>query len=70
MPKKPSKTEYYHDYLNLNQILNSQDLNSDKIKKHAHDEMLFIIIHQVYELWFKQIINGKRHRDESIKFEI
>ena len=56
MPKKPSKTEYYHDYLNLNQILNSQDLNSDKIKKHAHDEMLFIIIHQVYELWFKQII--------------
>jgi tryptophan 2,3-dioxygenase len=23
----------------------------------AHDEMLFIIIHQAYELWFKQIIH-------------
>ena len=35
MTKKPSKTEYYHDYLNLNQILNSQVLNSDKIGKQA-----------------------------------
>jgi len=47
---------YYSDYLQLNSILNAQDLESDKQGKHAHDEMLFIIIHQSYELWFKQIL--------------
>jgi tryptophan 2,3-dioxygenase len=47
---------YYSDYLHLNRILNAQDLESDKQGKHAHDEMLFIIIHQSYELWFKQIL--------------
>ena len=30
---------------------------SKEIGKEVHDEMLFIIIHQVYELWFKQIIH-------------
>ena len=54
--KKSNKPEYYQDYLELEKILNSQNLNSDKNNQHAHDEMLFIIIHQVYELWFKQII--------------
>src|SRR5580700_8804770 len=48
---------YYSDYLQLNNILSAQQLESDKPgKKHAHDEMLFIIIHQTYELWFKQIL--------------
>ncbi|SVC78193.1 uncharacterized protein METZ01_LOCUS331047, partial [marine metagenome] len=28
---------------------------SKEYGKPAHDEMLFIIIHQIYELWFKQI---------------
>ena len=46
----------YSDYLNLDKILNSQDLKSAENGHPAHDEMLFIIIHQVYELWFKQII--------------
>ena len=48
---------YYSDYLQLNKILAAQELESDKEGKHAHDEMLFIIIHQSYELWFKQIIH-------------
>ena len=26
-----------------------------------HDEMLFIVIHQVYELWFKQLLHELRH---------
>ena len=57
MSKKDSKKpEYYQDYLELDRILNSQHPNSIKQGKQAHDEMLFIIIHQVYELWFKQII--------------
>lgn len=47
---------YYSEYLQLDKILNAQTLESDKANAHAHDEMLFIIIHQSYELWFKQIL--------------
>ncbi|MFI5172493.1 MAG: tryptophan 2,3-dioxygenase family protein [Chitinophagales bacterium] len=52
MARKPVE---YTEYLQLDRILNSQSLESDKENLHAHDEMLFIIIHQAYELWFKQI---------------
>ncbi|HKC37654.1 MAG TPA: tryptophan 2,3-dioxygenase family protein [Chitinophagaceae bacterium] len=45
----------YHDYLQLDKILNSQFPESEKQNLLAHDEMLFIIIHQTYELWFKQL---------------
>lgn len=45
----------YHDYLQLDRILSSQVPESDKQGMSAHDEMLFIIIHQAYELWFKQL---------------
>ncbi len=48
---------YYPDYLQLDKILGAQALESDKHGKHAHDEMLFIVIHQAYELWFKQILH-------------
>ena len=47
---------YYGDYLQLDKVLNAQDLESEKNGKIAHDEMLFIITHQAYELWFKQIL--------------
>lgn len=47
---------HYSDYLQLDKLLNAQDCESDKHKVEAHDEMLFIIIHQAYELWFKQIL--------------
>jgi tryptophan 2,3-dioxygenase len=50
------KDVYYGDYLQLDKILNAQDTESAKEGIDAHDEMLFIIIHQAYELWFKQII--------------
>ena len=46
---------HYHDYLQLDKILNSQFPESDKQNLSAHDEMLFSIIHQTYELWFKQL---------------
>jgi tryptophan 2,3-dioxygenase len=46
---------HYHDYLQLDKILNAQFPESDKQKQPAHDEMLFIVIHQAYELWFKQL---------------
>jgi tryptophan 2,3-dioxygenase len=46
---------HYHDYLDLDKILNAQHPESSKHHISAHDEMLFIIIHQTYELWFKQL---------------
>ena len=46
---------HYHDYLQLDKILNSQFPESEKKNLAAHDEMLFIVIHQAYELWFKQL---------------
>jgi len=48
---------YYPDYLQLDKILGAQAPESDKHGVKAHDEMLFIIIHQAYELWFKQVLH-------------
>lgn len=48
---------YYPDYLQLDKILGAQAPESDKHGVEAHDEMLFIVIHQAYELWFKQILH-------------
>ncbi|MCB0769614.1 MAG: hypothetical protein KDC00_04320 [Flavobacteriales bacterium] len=48
---------YYPDYLQLEKILGAQAPESDKHGVEAHDEMLFIIIHQAYELWFKQVLH-------------
>ena len=53
---------HYHDYLQLDKILNAQSPESDKHNLPAHDEMLFIVIHQAYELWFKQL----HHETDSI----
>ena len=47
----------YGDYLNLDQLLDLQKLKSTESGQSVHDEMLFIIIHQAYELWFKQILH-------------
>ncbi|MDQ0255093.1 tryptophan 2,3-dioxygenase [Evansella vedderi] len=52
----------YGDYLQLDHILNSQKRMSDH-----HDEMLFIIIHQVSELWMKLIIHEIRAAIDSIE---
>ena len=51
-------TQYYGDYLGIDRLLELQkplSLRDGKVM--AHDEMLFIIIHQAYELWFKQILH-------------
>lgn len=47
---------YYADYIELDTILNSQHPKSFAALEDGNDEMLFIIIHQAYELWFKQIL--------------
>ena len=54
---------YYGDYLQLTKILDAQAPESAKRGLAAHDEMLFIVIHQTYELWFKQIL----HEIASVK---
>ena len=51
-----SKPVHYSDYLQLEKILHAQQLESDQLGDHAHDEMLFIVIHQAYELWFRQLL--------------
>jgi len=50
------KDLYYSEYIELDKILNSQHPKSFESMEKGNDEMLFIIIHQVYELWFKQIL--------------
>lgn len=47
----------YNEYLKIDDILQLQVPLSEKVGKNlVHDEYLFIIIHQTYELWFKLII--------------
>jgi len=52
---------YYSDYLKLDQFLSCQTVLSKKYatveNPEAHDETLFIVVHQAYELWFKQILH-------------
>ncbi|MFL6531322.1 MAG: tryptophan 2,3-dioxygenase family protein [Chthoniobacterales bacterium] len=53
--------QYYGDYLAIGQLLELQKpLSLEAGKLIAHDEMLFIIVHQAYELWFKQILHELR----------
>jgi tryptophan 2,3-dioxygenase len=47
---------HYSDYLQLDKILDAQSPESVLRGQPAHDEMLFIVIHQAYELWFKQLL--------------
>ncbi|MEO0900303.1 MAG: tryptophan 2,3-dioxygenase family protein [Bacteroidota bacterium] len=49
---------HYHTYLGLDKILTAQAPRSELFQDvEAHEEMLFIIVHQSYEIWFKQILH-------------
>lgn len=53
----PHKPVYYGEYLELDKIINAQHpVSFSEGHEPAHDEMLFIVIHQAYELWFKQVL--------------
>jgi len=54
-PKMPSgdKDLTYSSYLKVKELLS---LQKPLTNPPAHDELLFIVIHQVYELWFKLIL--------------
>lgn len=44
----------YGEYLCVDELLSLQKLRSEP---NEHDELLFIVVHQVYELWFKTILH-------------
>ncbi len=73
MGEQDKKAITYISYLKVDELLALQQPESDG----EHDEMLFIIIHQTYELWFKQMLHeiaelqktleaGKSHRSLAI----
>ncbi|HYP29471.1 MAG TPA: tryptophan 2,3-dioxygenase family protein [Blastocatellia bacterium] len=53
-PRDDEQALTYGDYLRIQDLIALQQLKSEPAQ---HDETLFIIIHQVYELWFKQILH-------------
>ena len=54
----------YSTYLKLDDLLALQQPLSDGPE---HDETLFIVIHQVYELWFKQILHELTHLQHALE---
>ncbi len=60
LPNNDTSNITYPDYLQLDKILDAQYMISQDDPKRsgepAHDEMLFIVIHQAYELWFKLVL--------------
>lgn len=54
----PSKPLTYSSYLKIEELLTLQQPRSEGPE---HDEMLFIVIHQVYELWFKEVLHELDH---------
>jgi tryptophan 2,3-dioxygenase len=56
------KSLTYTSYLALEEILGAQRPRSEE-----HDEILFIVVHQVYELWFKQLIHELRYLQRMLE---
>ena len=56
------KSLSYTSYLALDEILGAQRPTSEE-----HDEVLFIVVHQVYELWFKQLIHELRYLQQMLE---
>ena len=55
------RTLTYSSYLRLEELLAQQQSLSGE-----HDELLFIIIHQVYELWFKEMLHELRAAQQAL----
>lgn len=58
MPAQPPMT--YWDYLKLDQLLALQVGLEDSDAKLSEDELHFIVVHQVFELWFKMMLRELR----------
>ena len=62
MPDAPT----YWDYLRLDKLLDLQGGVEDDETQHLPDELLFIVVHQTYELWFKLILRSLRAARDSL----
>jgi tryptophan 2,3-dioxygenase len=62
-----SKALTYSSYLRVDELLNIQTPLSEGPNGPEHDELLFIIIHQVYELWFKQLLHELDFLQERLR---
>jgi tryptophan 2,3-dioxygenase len=68
MENKKYATIHYHSYLQLDKVLDAQHPRSAALEENpAHEEMLFIIVHQAYELWFKQILHEMQSVSEMFE---
>jgi tryptophan 2,3-dioxygenase len=56
----------YGAYLRVEELIQLQSPRSQGPGGAEHDELLFIIIHQVYELWFKQLLHELDHARELL----
>lgn len=63
---KPYGKLNYGSYLKVPELLDLQELQSES---QAHDEMLFIVIHQAYELWFKLVLFELDSVAEALKVD-
>lgn len=54
----------YNSYLKIDDLLDLQQLKSSPPE---HDEMLFIIIHQTYELWFNKSCMNLKNSETNLK---
>jgi tryptophan 2,3-dioxygenase len=54
----------YASYLKLDELLSLQQPRSGALE---HDETLFVIIHQVYELWFKEVLHELDHLQRLLR---
>jgi tryptophan 2,3-dioxygenase len=62
-----SKPLTYASYLKIDELLSLQQPRSGTADEPAeHDETLFIVIHQVYELWFKEVRHELEHLQRSL----
>src|SRR5918997_4459740 len=57
-----SETVTYSSYLGLDELLHAQRPLSDH-----HDELLFIVLHQTKELWFKEMIHELRLAQAQVR---
>ena len=62
--KSNEKAITYISYLKVDELLELQQPESDG----EHDEMLFIVIHQTYELWFKQILHEIAELQRTLEY--
>jgi tryptophan 2,3-dioxygenase len=66
MSDTPREPLTYSTYLRLDDLLDLQTCQSDGPDGPEHDETLFIIIHQTYELWFKQMLHEIDHMQKLL----